>query len=164
MDVLDLIIVLVIALGGWNGYRTGLFRQITRLFGTVIAYVLALTLRPYVSPMVRTWIPVNPQGNSGLLAPWLGSIDNAVAFALVFIVSFFLLRYAAGLLDTLFSLPVLSTLNRLAGLAAGLALAIVFVYVVTLLLHYVNTPQLQNQLQNSAIVQWLDAKPINFKL
>lgn len=163
MDVIDLIIVLVLTLGGWNGYRTGLLRQLTRLFGTVIAYVFALWLRPYVAPVVRTWLPLHTQNQSGLLTPWIGNIDNGIAFALVFIVSFFLLRYAAGLLDALFSLPVLSTVNRLAGLVVGLALAVVFVYVITLLLHYVNDPRLQLQLQNSTIVQWMDAKPLNLR-
>lgn len=160
MDLLDLIILLVVALGGWNGYRTGLFRQITRLFGTVIAYFLSLSLRPYVSPMVRAWLPIHstqaPGG--GLLQPILGNFYDAIAFAGVFIVSYFVLRYAAGLLDALFSLPVLSTFNRLAGLIVGLAFAILFVYVAGLLLHYVTNPRVQTELQNSSIIQWLDAK------
>lgn len=160
MDLLDLIIVLIVALGGWNGYRTGLFRQITRLFGTVIAYFLSLSLRPYVSPMIRAWLPVHSTQSSGagLFQPILGNMYDAIAFAGVFIVSYFVLRYAAGLLDALFSLPVLSSFNRLVGLVVGLAFAILFVYVAALLLHYVSNPRLQVELQNSTIVQWLDAK------
>ncbi len=163
MDLVDLIIVLIVALGGWNGYRTGLFRQITRLFGTVLAYLISVWLRPYVAPVIRSWLPVHSQTSSpGLFAPVLGSMYDAVAFAGIFIVSYLLLRYAAGLLDTLFSLPVLSTVNRLAGLAAGLALAIAFVYVAGLVAHYINNPRLQTQLNNSVIIQWLNAQPVTF--
>lgn len=155
MDWLDLIIVGIVALGGWNGYRTGLFKQITRLFGAVIAYFVSMWLRPYVAPVIRQMhIMPNPPKN-GVVDLFLGDFSNAVAFAGVFIVTFLLLRYAAGLIDALFSLPVLSFINRFAGLIVGLVLGIVFVYVVTLVLHYVNNPTLQKQLHHSAIVQWL---------
>ncbi|MBX5435988.1 MAG: CvpA family protein [Alicyclobacillaceae bacterium] len=157
MDLLDLIIVAVVALGGWNGYRTGLIRQVTRLCGTIIAYLLSMWLRPYVAPVVRDLHLFPAPQAGGPFDSMLGDLSDAVAFAGVFIVTFVLLRYAAGLVDALFSLPVLSSLNRLAGLVAGLALTGVFVYVVTLVLQYVNNPRLQQALEQSAIVQWLDA-------
>jgi uncharacterized membrane protein required for colicin V production len=159
VDVLDLIIIVVIFLGGWNGYRTGLFRQITRLFGALIAYFIALWIKPYVAPVVgqflkgTNWVP----SQNSLMQLFLGDLSGAVAFSLVFIVTFILLRYASGLLDALFSLPVISTVNRLAGLVIGLVLALVFVYVVTLIGHYVNNQRIQTELEHSAIVQWLDA-------
>ncbi|MCL6446306.1 MAG: CvpA family protein [Alicyclobacillus sp.] len=154
MDLLDYIIIAVVALGGWNGYRTGLFRQITRLFGAVIAYFVSLWLKPYIAPIIQGMhiVPQQP----GPLGAMLGSLSGAIAFAVVFVVSFLLLRYAAGLLDALFSLPVISTVNRLAGLVAGLILALLFVYVVTLILHYIKDPQLHRQLHNSSIVRYLD--------
>ncbi|GMA56308.1 hypothetical protein GCM10025858_08110 [Alicyclobacillus sacchari] len=66
-----------------------------------------------------------------------------------------------GLLDALFSLPVLSFVNRLAGMIAGVALAIIFVYVIGLILHYVNTPSIQHQVNHSAIVHWLNSPSLN---
>lgn len=155
LDVLDLIIVAIIALGGWNGYRTGLVRQITRLFGAVIAYFVSLWLRPYVADILRQ-MHVFPKPKPHMLGLFFGDLSDAVAFAIVFAITFILLRYAAGLIDALFSLPVLSTVNRLAGLIAGLALAVIFVYIVALLAHYINNPRLQLQLHNSTIIQWLN--------
>ncbi|MCL6548616.1 MAG: CvpA family protein [Alicyclobacillus sp.] len=163
MDLLDLIIVAVVALGGWNGYRTGLLRQVTRLFGTVIAYLLSMWLRPYVAPVVRS-LHLFPAPQAGAFGSVLGDLSDAIAFAGVFAVTFVLLRYAAGLVDALFSLPVLSAVNRLAGLVVGLALTVVFVFVVTLVLHYVDNPRLQDALDNSAIVQWLDANQANWSV
>lgn len=160
MDILDLIIVIIVVLGGWNGYRIGLFRQVTRLFGAIIAYGVALWLRPYLTPVVNhliqnsKWSP--PQ--TGVFSLFLGNLSGAIAFTVIFLVAFVILRYAAGLLDALFSLPILSTLNRLTGMIAGLVLAIVFVYVASLVAHYVNNNRVQMELRNSVVVQWLDAQ------
>ncbi|GMA51910.1 hypothetical protein GCM10025857_32670 [Alicyclobacillus contaminans] len=157
LDVLDFILFGIVALGGWNGYRSGLFRQITRLFGAVVAYAISLWLKPYVSPVVASFL--HTQESGGTVTGWLGLVvgdmSGAVSFALVFIVTWLLLRYAMGLVDTLFQLPVLSTVNRLAGLVVGLALAVLFIYVATLVAHYVQNPWLHMQLQHSVIVQWL---------
>ncbi|WP_198850246.1 CvpA family protein [Alicyclobacillus sp. SO9] len=160
MDLLDLIIVIIVALGGWNGYRIGLIRQITRLFGAVLAYFLARWLQPYIAPAIKT-MHLFPKQNNAFLNQFLGSFDNAAAFAVVFVISFILLRYGVGLIDTLFQLPVLSTVNRLAGLVAGLIFAIVFVYVGALLASYIQQPSVQYQVHNSAVIQWLKGKTVN---
>ncbi len=158
MNIVDLAIVIIVAIGGWNGYRTGLVRQVTRLFGVVIAYLLSLWLRPYLLPVITPllknsrWAP--PQGSP--FHYMLGGLSGMVSFAVIFVIVYILLRFAAGLVDALFHLPVLSTLNRLAGLAAGLILSIVFVYVAVLVLQYVNSPSLQTSLDGSQIVQWMN--------
>jgi len=155
LNIVDLIVVVVVVLGGWNGYRSGLFRQITKLFGAVIAYFIAMWLRPYVAPVIRN-MHIFSQIQTGMFGYLLGDVSGAVAFAVLFFVTFFLMRYAAGLVDALFSLPFLSTINRLAGLAAGLVLAIVFVYIIGLVCRYINNPSLQVMLSHSVILRWLD--------
>jgi uncharacterized membrane protein required for colicin V production len=156
LNTLDWIIVAVVVLGGWNGYRQGLFKQITRLFGVVIAYFLSMLLKPYVAPFVRGLHLIPPQ--KGIVGTMLGDFSDAISFGLVFVVTFILLRYVVGLVDTLFSLPLLSGVNRLLGLVVGLVFAIVFVYVATLILRYVQDPPLQKQLNHSSIVRYLDGK------
>ncbi|MCL6636789.1 MAG: CvpA family protein [Alicyclobacillus sp.] len=164
MNVLDLVMIAVVALGAWNGYRSGLFRQVTRLFGAVLAYFAGLWLRPYLAPVVAAWLPqAKPAavGAPATVMPWLlGDLANALSFLAVFALSFFVLRYCASLLDTLFSLPGLSLLNRAAGLCVGAALAVVLVYVGTLAAHYVQNPRVQNALSQSLLVQWLDERPV----
>jgi len=153
MDVLDLVVVCILVLGAWNGYRLGLIRQLIRLFGVVISYFVALWLRPYAAPIVAS-LHIVPQP-TGLLHLLLGDVNNAIAFAVVFVLAFIVLRYGAGLVDTLFRLPLLSTLNRLSGLVAGLALAVASVYVASLLAQYIPNATLQHQLQQSMAVHWL---------
>jgi uncharacterized membrane protein required for colicin V production len=154
MDLLDGFIVILIILGGWNGYHTGMFKQLTRLFGVVIAYALARWLRPYLTPAFeRMHLLPEPHGALGLL---LGNVDSAVSFGLVFLVAFLLLRYGAGLVDTLFRLPGLSLLNRLAGFIVGVVIVVVLVYVGSLLAHYVPNAMVQHQLKHSVIVRQMD--------
>ncbi|EJY56295.1 Colicin V production protein [Alicyclobacillus hesperidum URH17-3-68] len=161
-DVLDLIFAAIIVLGAINGYRLGLIRQVTRLFGAIIAYFVSYWLRPYVAPVIaHLHIGTQVQEKGGIASLLFSNLSGAIAFGLVFILTFLLLRYAAGLLDALFSLPVLSFVNRLAGLIAGVALAIIFVYVIGLILHYVNTPSIQHQVNHSAIVHWLNSPSFN---
>lgn len=154
-DVLDLIFAAVFLLGGINGYRLGFVRQVTRLFGAVIAYFVSYWLRPYVAPVIRNLHITAHSKPNGIATMLFGDLSGAIAFGLVFIVTFLLLRYAAGLLDALFSLPVLSFLNRMVGLITGVALAVVFVYVISLILHYVNTKGIQYQMNHSSLVHWL---------
>jgi uncharacterized membrane protein required for colicin V production len=161
LDLLDLIIVGIVALGGLNGYRTGLFRQVTRLFGALIAYFLSLWLKPYVAPVVASFLSGHSvkEKPPGVIGLFLGDLSGAIAFGLVFVVSFLLIRYALVLIDALFQLPVLSFVNRLAGLVVGVALATVFVYVGSLVLSYINNDRIQSELADSAIVQWMHSQP-----
>ncbi|MFB5192076.1 CvpA family protein [Alicyclobacillus fastidiosus] len=156
-DVLDLIFLAIIVLGGMNGYRLGVVRQVTRLFGAVIAYFVSYWLRPYVAPVIQNLHLFSQSKQSTAVDFIMGDLSGALAFGLVFVVTFLLLRYAAGLLDALFRLPVLSFLNRMVGLVAGVALAVVFVFVVALILHYINTPWIQSQMSHSGLAHWITA-------
>ncbi|SHJ56788.1 membrane protein required for colicin V production [Alicyclobacillus tolerans] len=159
LDALDIIMLLVLLLGAWNGYRTGFIRQVTRLFGGIIAYAVSYWLRPYVAPVIEKWhiLPNIPQGFATEI---FGNLSGAVAFLLIFVVTYLILRYAAGLLETLFSLPVLSFINRLAGLAAGILLTLLFLYIAVLVLHYIHNPALQAQLRHSQFAAWLSGKSL----
>lgn len=155
-DGLDLIFVAILVLGALNGYRLGVIRQVTRLFGVVIAYFVSFWLRPYVAPVIRHLHLFAQTSSKASVTNYLfGNLSDAIAFGAVFIVTFLLLRYAVGLLDALFSLPVLSFFNHLVGMVAGLLFAFVFVYVIALILHDVNTPSIQYQVDHSTLTHWL---------
>lgn len=153
MDLMDIVILCIVILGGLNGYRLGLIRQVARLFGVVIAYFLAVWLKPYVTPVIASFHIIPKQ--TGVLELILGDANGAIAFVLVFFLSWLLLRYGVSLLDTLFKLPILSTINRLAGLLVGLLVACLFVYIATLVIPYISSSQLQTQYSNSVVANWM---------
>ncbi|SIT07366.1 CvpA family protein [Alicyclobacillus vulcanalis] len=157
-DALDLALAAILLLGALNGYRLGFVRQVMRLFGGIIAYLVSYWARPYVAPAIaHLGIPAG-HVQSPFASFVFGNLSGAISFALVFLVVFVMLRYAAGLVDALFSLPVLSGLNRLAGLFAGFLLAGVFVYVIALVLPYVKSPAVERQVARSAICRTLDQR------
>jgi uncharacterized membrane protein required for colicin V production len=155
---LDLILVIIILLGALNGYRTGFIRQVLRLFGGVIAYFVSWWLRPYliplVSPFVQKW-GILPKNGTVLAQTTYGGLSGAIAFGLVFIVSFLMFRYAAALIDAVFRLPILSFINRVCGLAAGILLSLIFVDVALYVLSEIHTNTLTYQMQHSMLAGWL---------
>ncbi len=167
---MDWIIVAIVALGAYNGFQSGLIRQVVRLFGALVAYILSLWLRPYLAPLVGKVLQAfhitfqrqihtgGPQWVSALF----GDMSGLIAFAIIFAVVFLFIRYAAGLLEVLFRLPVLSLVNRLAGLLAGALLALVLVYVATLVVQYLPEPWLQHQLAKSVVVEWMDKQVLGW--
>ncbi|MCL6627642.1 CvpA family protein [Alicyclobacillus shizuokensis] len=155
MDLFDLIVTVIVVVGAIRGYQQGLFRSVMRLAGVVAAYAGAMWLRPYLAQMIGSLHGgPNPVGSG--LGRWLGDVNGAIAFFLAFVVILLVVRVVIGAMDSLFRLPVLSTLNRLAGLLVGAVLALAVVYVLTLVLHYVQNPRLQQQLNHSAIATWFE--------
>ncbi|WP_169794715.1 CvpA family protein [Alicyclobacillus kakegawensis] len=157
MDLFDLIVTVIVVVGAIRGYRQGLFRTVMRLAGVVAAYAGAMWARPYLAQLIGPLRGAsNPVGPG--LGQWLGDVNGAIAFFLAFVVILLVIRVLIGAMDTLFRLPVLSTLNRLAGLLAGAVLALAVVYVLTLVLHYVQNPRLQQELNHSAIASWFEER------
>ncbi len=62
-----------------------------------------------------------------ILGPTMESIAHIIAFALIFIAVFILLWIAECILDTIFGLPVLHTLNRVGGVIVGVLCAVLYV-------------------------------------
>lgn len=62
-----------------------------------------------------------------ILGPAMESVAHIIAFALIFIVVFILLWIAENILDALFGLPVLHTLNRVGGVIVGILCAVLYV-------------------------------------
>jgi uncharacterized membrane protein required for colicin V production len=155
---LDLILVVIFLLGALNGYRTGFVRQVMRLFGGVIAYLASYWLRPYMIPVVKPFVQnlnIVPK-NAGLLEQTaLGGLSGAVAFGIVFVVTFLLFRYAASLVDAIFRLPILSFLNRFCGFIAGILLAFIFSDVALYILGEIHISTITYQLSHSIVAGWI---------
>ncbi|RIV28654.1 CvpA family protein [Alicyclobacillaceae bacterium I2511] len=172
LNLLDWIIVVIVALGAHDGFQSGLIRQVVRLFGALVAYVLALWARPYGTPQVAKVLQLfhlNPHGyvhSSQLqwVSALFGNLSGAISFAIVFTVVFLFIRYMGGFLESLFRLPVLSLVNRLAGFVMGALLTIGLVYVATLLIPYLPSPWLQHQLNQSVVVGWMDKQVLAWRV
>ena len=166
MDIADWIILAVLLFSAWEGYRTGFVRQLVRLSGTLLAYVAAWQLSPYVLPYLNPWvlhtllknvhsassIPiVGMLGTGSNIAAVAKAIAGAMAFGVVFFVALLLVRYLGHLLNAVFSLPLLNWVNRLLGLGAGLVVAFLIVAVLLDVGTYLPASAVKTQIRESAL-------------
>lgn len=178
MDLADYVILAILVFSLWDGYRTGFVKQLVRLFGTVIAYIAAWQfhglLTPWLHHLLATTLFKHAVGTTGTVsharvpAPLFGllgttpgtllpipmlieTIANALSFGIVFYVSLLLIRYVGHLLNSVFSLPVLSFVNRVMGLVAGGIVAYLLVAVVLNVASFLPTSPVRAQIIHSSL-------------
>lgn len=166
MDIADWIILAVLLFSAWDGYRTGLISQLVRLLGTVLAYVSAWQFHAALVPPIKRWILdnalknahtlqtvpiVNLLSSGGNMNQLGATIANVIAFGIVFYVSLLVIRYLGHLLNSVFHLPGLSFINRMAGLAAGIVVAVLLIAVLINFAAYIPVPALKAQISHSAL-------------
>ncbi len=171
MDIADYVILVVLLFSAWDGYRTGLVKQLVRLTGTILAYVVAWQFHGILTPIVDHWllgtvfkhvhslssasIPIVGLLGSGTTIPTVATIAKAVAnalsFGVVFYVALIVIRYLGHLLNTLFSLPVLSFVNRVAGLVAGAVVAFMLIAVLINVASYLPASPIKAQIKQSSL-------------
>ena len=66
---------------------------------------------------------------NAIITPMANAVSSVLGFLLVFIVTLLVLSALVALLDMLFRLPVLSTLNRLGGFAMGCVTGVLLVFI-----------------------------------
>lgn len=178
MDIADYVILAILLFSLWDGYRTGFVRQLVRLLGTVIAYVVAwqfhgmmtpwldhvlsTTLFRHVhSPTVASLAPGLPAPLFGLLGAKPGAflpipilvktIASGLSFGIFFYLTLIVIRYLGHFLNTLFSLPVLSFFNRIAGLVAGGVVAYLLIAVCLNVASFLPASPVRSQIVDSAL-------------
>jgi len=214
MNILDFVIIVIVALCAWGGFRRGLIRTVYRLVSFFVALFVAHQLYPYAArflretqlfPMIRDGIAraMNLQAvfNEHTAARGAEIIDrlplpgalraqlhlnntpdmfellrvatveeyissffanmviNAIAILAVFVLAMVALAIVGSLLDIVGMLPVIRTLNRVGGLAVGLAIGAILVWVglvaMTLMFAAGVHPSLNDLLQGSVITAWI---------
>lgn len=164
MNILDIIVLLLIAGAALNGLRRGFVRQVARLVGFVLALVIAFRFSPDLAAWLRERIPLSEETGTGF---WMSlfSVDTLlfriVAFVLLFFVTHFVVRRIAGMLHGVVKLPVLNSVNRLAGgLLAILQIGLILLIVINVL-QFIPGPKMQSILQDSWSATWLiDQTPV----
>ncbi len=94
---------------------------------------------------------------NNVAAPVLEALSTALGAVVVFIVAWIVLKIVKWILESIFKLPVLKGLNKLAGLAAGAVLGVLSCFVICLvievLLPYIpSNPILYPGMENSTVL------------
>lgn len=146
MNYVDLVLLVVLGLAAWQGYRRGFLRTVAGLTSYVVAFLVAWRYSPALAGWLDTrwdlggriaerWpLPAGaPAGISlwpDLALPAATGAEAAsfivlgLAFLVLFVFLVIVVRWLAGLLTGTIRHTPLGALNRLAGLVAGLAIAV----------------------------------------
>lgn len=166
VDIADYIILAVLVFSAFDGYRTGFAAQLVRLFGTVIAYVAAWQLHGLLTPAIEGFVHrtllngahsvqnaplLRLFGGASTVSDATAAISGVISFAIVFYVSLILIRYVGHLLNAVMSLPVLSLINRMAGLTAGVVVAFLLIAVLINVALFLPYAPVRQQVHRSAL-------------
>lgn len=121
MNTIDLIILIVLILGGLNGLRQGFIRAFMNLLGWIFALIIAAKYAVVIAPMMY-----------GLSQDPV--VQKIAAFALIVLLIVVLTWLVGAMLNSLLKSLKLGPLNRLAGSAFG---AFKSLFVVLVIMHFV---------------------------
>ena len=103
MNWIDLLVLVLLAVGIFRGFSTGIVRQVLGILGVVLAFALGLQLMTPVGSMLEAQAGI-PEG--------FGPIT---AFILIFLILLLGARLASRVIESTLKLLRLSTVNRIAG-------------------------------------------------
>lgn len=161
--MIDWIIIGGILLSAINGWRNGLIRQVVSIVALFVAYFFTKNWYWLLTPLVSKVVPQPTIAPDSAFAGIPGihlaeRLQNGIAFLLMFVAVFFLVKLLGLLLDWVANLPGLSVLNRVSGLLLGGVFAILISAVVVQVLDLLPYDRLQAALASSKLAQTLIAE------
>ncbi len=123
MNHLDIIIIALVALGAYRGYKNGLVMEIATLAGLVLGIYLAIIASGVVGLVARGMVDWNP-------VPF-----QIIAFMLTFALVIFLLKFVAILVEKVFKVLFVNFINKIAGIILG---SVKFAIIAGVVLHLIS--------------------------
>jgi uncharacterized membrane protein required for colicin V production len=160
MNILDVIILILLLVSVWRGYRQGLVGQLVRLASFIVSFVVAfIYYRPFAAQLAE-WLPLSKLKVSGSFGAVAGAplvqhaLYNIVAFALLAFVAGAVVRLIGGLLEGIADLPVLSIVNRLAGAVIGFVKIGLVLFLILAVASVLPVPTIQQTLNHSLFASY----------
>ena len=129
MNIFDFVIIIILGIFIFNGFRKGFLREIAGLFGIIIAFILAVRLMDDFSVVISHYLGLSPR---------VAVIVTAAAIFILVIVAFIL---AAKILRKLMELATLGWIDRVLGSSLGLLKGVIIVSVLALILSLIPAGQ-----------------------
>jgi len=143
LNNLDIIILIFIGIGACVGLYNGFFKEIVGTIGLLLAAIAANYVSPYATPHLGDWVD-----NATLAA--------IIVWVVVFVLSMFVMKRIAYLLQRTMKAMELGWLNRLAGGGFGaikyVLIAALAISVIEVACSYVDGLKVQTYLKGSTLV------------
>ena len=140
MNIFDFVIIIILGIFIFNGFRKGFLREIAGLVGIIIAFILAVRLMDDFSVIMSHYVGLSPR---------VAVIVTAVVIFILVVVLFIL---TAKILRKLMELATLGWIDRLLGSSLGLLKGVIIVSVLALILSLLPAGQNFSRKQNESFL------------
>lgn len=186
--IADAVVLAIVLLSAYLGYKKGFVKTVSKVVCLLIAIVAAKLLYPYVAEYVSNSavgdfirekivggytdfatanLPVFLQKAGDSTANGVAeSAISIVTVVAIIIITYLVSKLAAAVLGVVAKLPVISFLNRVAGLGAGVVMGILVAYVIVALVIFTGVDGVEQWLAGSriAVKMYMDNFLINLIL
>lgn len=130
--IIDILIVLFLALGGYYGWKAGVLKALVKFVGLIAIAIISFTLKGYLSTIFIKYLPfINLGGVFNELYSINIFVYNALAFLIIFILLYCVLNIIlsiTGFLNTLLKFTIVWILpSKILGAIVGVLEAWVFI-------------------------------------
>ncbi|MEF3308380.1 CvpA family protein [Paenibacillus sp. GYB004] len=156
LNTLDIIAAVLVVGALALGYHRGLIAQLVSIVGLFIAYLAAYWLYDDLAPIIGRFIPLDKLKGYQEYAFLLDSINwnvyfnNAVAFAVIFIVVKIGFTVVGRVLHWIASIPGLKKVNKWSGALLALFEVVVLFTIAVLIMSIIPSDSLQKTLSESS--------------
>lgn len=167
--MLSLLVIIILALGFYAGYRSGLVMQVVRLLGYIITYVIATQYFESLSQWVEMVVPfpaVQPDSQLVLYSEAQSFLLDKTFYKLLTFLMIWLIGWlVTNVLSVVFTkvsyYSLLNIGNRIVGGIINFLVIYFIVFMVLYLLSLVPLEFIQQQFVNNPMIFWIvDSTPV----
>ncbi|WP_449537192.1 CvpA family protein [Ferdinandcohnia sp. Marseille-Q9671] len=157
----DLVLIIILLLGFIIGLRRGFILQIVHLTGFIVAFIVAYLYYDELTPKLVLWIPYPTFGDAETMQFLFESTNletayyRAIAFAIIFFATKFLMQILGSMLDFLANLPILKQINGWAGGLLGFVEVYLLVFIVLYIGALLPVELVQSNLNDSFMAKFI---------
>lgn len=159
--MVDFILFFILIFGFLMGLKRGFILQAFHLIGFIIAFIIASLYYDLIAEKLSLWIPYPDLSDGSTWAAFIQSSSmqsafyNAISFAVIFFAVKILLQIIASMLDFVASLPILRSLNKVAGAFLGFLEVYLILFIILFILALTPMATVQNWINDSSIALFI---------
>lgn len=150
--MINLAVVIVFALLMFSGYKQGFLMKLVSIIGFVVVGIFSWWISAPISRMLSLYPKGQLPIENDLISSFIYSyINRLFIFVILFVVLNIAILFLKPLIKAISDIPVVSTINKLAGLCLGVVQAVLLMFVVTLILRLPFIPQGEAYVEGSLL-------------
>lgn len=140
--MIDLVVVIGFALLLFSGYKQGFLMKLVSIVGFVVIGIFSWWISAPISRILSLYPKNQLPIENGLIHSLIyEQINRLFIFVILFVVLNIVILFLKPLVKAISDIPVVSTINKVAGLCLGCIQGILLMFVVTLILRLPIVPQ-----------------------